>query len=74
MAEYDYATEFVLVLVKYDRVTIHRLPLRTPDEIDREIRKPDMKANVAERQRRLACTDFWGRDFRLAAPHTFEWL
>lgn len=66
--------EFILVLVKSDRATIHRVPLPAEDEMDFEIRGAYVNAEAEERQKRLTCTDFWAREFRLTSTYTLEWL
>jgi len=71
---YTPETEFVLVLVKTQRITISRFPLPPLDEADFEIRGAYVNAESEERQKRLTCTDFWAREFHLTSPHTLEWL
>lgn len=74
LAEYSPDKEFVLVLVKYNRCSIHRVSLPTTEEMDHEIRGAYVEAEAEERIGRLTCTDFWARRFRLTSPHTAEWL
>lgn len=74
LAEYSPDKEFVLVLVKYNRCSIHRVSLPTAEERDTEIRGAYLDAEADERRGRLTCTDFWAREFRLTTPHTAEWL
>lgn len=72
--QYNPEREFVLVLVKHQRCTIHRLTLLTPDEeAQLEIRGAYLDAEAEERQARLTCSDFWARPYHLTTPHTAEW-
>lgn len=72
--QYNPEREFVLVLVKHQRCSIHRLALPTPEEeAQLEIRGAYLDAESEERQARLTCSDFWARQYYLAEPHTAEW-
>lgn len=73
--EYNPESEFVLMLVKHQRCSIHRLALLTSEEEDQlEVRGAYLEAEAEERQARLTCTDFWARQYHLTTPHTAEWL
>jgi hypothetical protein len=74
LLQYSPKKEFVLLLVKYNRSSLHRVPLPTQDEMNLEIRGAYIDAEAEERQARLTCTDFWARQYHLTSPHTAEWL
>lgn len=72
---YDPEREFVLVLVKHQRCSIHRVALLTPaEEAQLELRGTYLDAEAEERQARLTCSDFWARQYHLAEPHNAEWV
>lgn len=71
--EYNPSTELLIVLYKYERVCPYRLALPSPEDLDDEIRGAYVYAEHEERQKRLACSDFWARDFRLASPYRPFW-
>lgn len=74
LSAYSPDREFLLVLVKYNRCSIHRVSLPTAEEADMEIRGAYVSAEHEERQTRLTCTDFWARPLRLTSRHNVEWL
>jgi hypothetical protein len=74
LLKYAPEKEFVLMLAKHNRSSLHRVPLPAPDEVDLEIRGAYVDAEAEERQARLACSDFWARQYHLTSPHTAEWL
>lgn len=74
ITEYAPEQEFVLVLMKDERSSVHRVPLLKEAERDNEIRGAYVNAEQEERHQRLTCTDFWARPYRLTTPFTAEWL
>lgn len=70
---YNPDTELLILLYKFERVSAHRLPLPSSEDLEDEIRGAYVLAESEERQNRLACSDFWARDFRLAAPYLPFW-
>lgn len=74
ITEYVPEQEFVLVLLKDERSSVHHVPLLKEEERDQEIRGAYVYAEKEERHNRLTCTDFWARPYRLTTPFTAEWL
>lgn len=74
LTDYVPENEFVLLLVKGERSSVHRVPLLKEEERDLEIQGAYVRAEKEERHNRLTCTDFWARPNRLTTPFTSEWL
>lgn len=70
---YNPDTEILILLYKFERVSPYRVALPSPEDLDDEIRGAYVYAEQDERQRRLTCSDFWARDFRLASPYLPFW-
>jgi len=73
MQHYDPTAEFLIVLHKYEHVSMHPIPFPNPEEMATEIRGAYVDAEAEERRARLTCTDFWARDFHLASPYPEIW-
>lgn len=70
---YNPDAELLILLYKFERVSLYRLAPPSPENLDDEIRGAYVLAEHEERQKRLMCSDFWGRDFRLASPYLPYW-
>ena len=73
LQEYIPDSELLILLYKFERVLPYRLSFPLPEDLDDEMRGAYVQAEAEERQQRLACSDFWARDFRLASPYLFFW-
>ena len=71
--EYNPDFELLILLYKFERVLPYRLPFPPAEDLDDEMRGAYVQAEAEERRQRLACSDFWARDFRLASPYLFLW-